>query len=381
MKRSGREKSIVKVAIVAGGTGGHIMPALALAEALANIGRPVAVDFICGSRPVELEIFVQAGVKPTVFPVGSSVSTGWTGRLARPLGLFYSFLKSLLKIRRYDVVVGMGGYITAPVLSAASTLRIPIVLHDSNTILGKVNRIMARRAKVVACGLPLAQVPDKVPANRIREVGTPVRREILKGDPDEAAREMYLRTDAFTILISGGSLGAPALNTLMARTLGELSRIWPEKPGLQVIWSTGARHFQDVRKLLDDQPLKGQIWVAPNIERMDHAYSLADLYVGRAGGSSLAEVLLCNLPAILFPLPIAADQHQRHNAHALARHKAALVFDEERIAPAELAEQIVGLVRQPSKLSEMAQAARHLSRPDAARDLARLVIEAAEGEV
>ncbi|MBN1866433.1 UDP-N-acetylglucosamine--N-acetylmuramyl-(pentapeptide) pyrophosphoryl-undecaprenol N-acetylglucosamine transferase [Candidatus Sumerlaeota bacterium] len=369
--------SSLRIAIAAGGTGGHIMPALALGEALGNIGHSVRIDYICGNRPVELDIYSKSGVMPRVFPVGSITEGGWLRRAWQYVGLAYTFLRSLLMIRRYDVVVGMGGYTTGPVLSAALLCRVPIVIHESNTVLGRVNRRLAPRARILACGLPLVAKPENVDPARIHVVGTPVRLFITKGSRAEAAETMYLQPDAFTLFVCGGSQGARGLNGLMARTLGHLSGIWPSDRPFQVVWATGAKNIESVREQLENERLRGQLFLAPTIERMDHAFAMADLAVGRAGGSWLAEIALCGIPSILVPLPHGADRHQHHNAEILVRHKAALGYEQDIIEPRELARQILELANDSLRLEMMASAARTLARPDAARDLARLVVETA----
>jgi UDP-N-acetylglucosamine--N-acetylmuramyl-(pentapeptide) pyrophosphoryl-undecaprenol N-acetylglucosamine transferase len=388
-----KESKPLRIAIAAGGTGGHIMPALALAQALNNIGRPVKVDFVCGNRPVELDIYAKAGIKPMVLSVGATSGTPLQ-KLWQRVALGFSFLKFLLLARRYDVMVGMGGYITAPVLTAACFARVPYILHDSNTVLGRVNRILAPKAPTtalervirifgseataLALGLPLAQIPEKVFANRLHVIGTPVRLFIAKGDRKEAAKEMYLNPDAFTLFINGGSLGARGLNQLMAQTLGVLSASWPNDVPMQVIWSTGQANFEETREALAAQPVKGQVFLAPSIERMDLAYSLTNLVICRAGGSTLAEMLLCGLPSILFPLPIAAEDHQRHNALALVKEGAAILLDEREVDAKRVASEIVKLVKDAKRLRKMANAARKMASPDAARDLASIVVRATE---
>jgi len=368
----------IRVALVAAGTGGHIMPALGLAEALGNIGRPVEVEYICGNRPVEREIYAQAGVTPRIFPVGSAVTSGM-GKALRMAGLGYSFVRSLLMTRRYDVAVGMGGYLSGPVLSAAAISRVPIVLHDSNTILGRANELMARRARVIACGLPLIRFPEGVEESRFVETGTPVRLSVMHGNREAAAREMYLQADAFTILIMGGSQGAVGLNRLMVRALESLGEIWPGPKRMQVIWSAGANNLPDLRADLEKHGVQGQMFLAPSIERMDEAYAMADLVVSRAGGSSLAEVLACAKPSILVPLPTSKDDHQRHNAEVLRKGQAALVYDENKADPRQLASEMASLIKEPLRRTALIEGARRLARPDAARDLAHLVLDVACG--
>lgn len=383
MERSSRltdvsNSSPLRVALVAAGTGGHIMPALALADALGNIGRQVEVEYICGNRPVELELYRHAGIEPRVFPVGSMSGAGGLAKAGRALGLGYSFAKSLSMMRRYDVAVGMGGYLSGPVLSAAALCRVPVVLHDSNTILGRANELMAKRAQAIACGLPLVEKPQGVPDERLHLVGTPVRLSVLRGDRAAAAGEMYFDPEGFTLLITGGSQGARGLNSLMARTLGCLNEMWPEPRRMQVVWSAGSGNLEAVRAEMEENGVQGQTYLAPSIERMDWAYAMADLVISRAGGSTLAEILACAKPSLLVPLPTSKNDHQRHNAEHLEKGQAALIFNEENTDPRRMAAEIASLVREPLRLTAMSEAARRLARPDAARDLAHLVIEAAE---
>lgn len=381
MKEQSPEPEPLRVAIAAGGTGGHIMPAIALAQALSNIGRPVRTDFLCGNRPIELDTYAVAGIKPRVFPVGSLTTGPAWKRACQRVGLAYSFLRSLLMIRRYDVVVGMGGYISGPVLTAAWIGRVPIVLHESNTVLGRVNRLMAKRAKIVACGMPLFERPEEIPPDRFVEIGTPARLNIARGNPDEAAMEMYLRRDCFTLLVTGGSQGAQALNELVAKTLGLLSALWHGEKDLQVIWSTGPDNLPKVRAALENQPLKGHIYLAPTIEKMELAYALTDLVVGRAGAASLSEILLCGLPSILIPLPNAVGDHQRLNSVVLVRNKAAVLLDERETSPEQLAGEILSFATDAERRNAMSQAAHRLACPDAGRDLARIVVDAALGNI
>ncbi len=374
-------KRTLRVAIAAGGTGGHIMPALALGDALSNIGHPVDVQFLCGSRDLEREIYADAEIDPIVFPVRSISSGGRVHRAIQMLGMAYTFMHSMWIMRRFDVVVGMGGYITGPVLSAAKILRIPFVLHDSNTVLGKVNTMMAPFAAVIAQGMPLLSRPEQVPEQRFVELGTPVRRGISRGSREEAAPTMFLADDeAFTILILGGSQGARGVNTLVADMLDDLMKIWPEDRLLQLIWATGSKNIQQVRDAVHDKPFRGRMWLAPTLERMDHAYAMADLVIGRAGGSTLAEILVCNLPSILIPYPQSKEDHQKYNATVLKRKGAALIFDEAESTASDLAKGVFELASDPEFLDEMADSARVLSCPDAARDLARIVVEVGTGQ-
>lgn len=356
------------------------MPALALSEALGNIGQPVHMEFFCGSRDVEKEIYANAGIKPHILPVDRFGSGSLFEKIKQGAGMALGSTRSLFKMHGFDVAVGMGGYVAASVLSAAYLARVPIVLHDSNSILGKVTRTLAPKARAIGLGMPLAKTPENIDPGLLIEVGTPVRLAVPRGNPQRAAETTYLRPDVFTLLIMGGSQGAKGLNNIAVQAIGIICSHWPKDKPLQVIWSTGAKNVEEVRHALQKQPVCGQFWIAPSIDKMEDAYALSDLVISRAGGSSLAELLICGLPSILFPLPQGADHHQHYNAGVLQRHKAALVMDEEQTQPITLAKAVLELASKPKQRETMSQAARRLSCPSAGRDLARLIVNVANGQ-
>jgi len=381
MKQQDKARSTLRVALAAGGTGGHIMPAIALAEVLGNIGYAIDIEFFCGNRPIEKKIYADAGIAPTQIPVGGMTSGGLLSRLAQAVGLVRGFLRCLFLVRNFDVVVGMGGYSSTPLLAAAWLTNVPIVLHDSNAVLGRVTRWLAPKAKALACGLPLVNPPRNVAPERIHDIGTPVRLWIPRGDAIEAAQGLYFDPDTFTLFICGGSQGAQGLNRFMGAVFQEMAAFWPADKTMQVIWSTGPKNVDEVRHLIQQHKLRGKFWITPVMDRMAHAFALSSLVLSRAGGSFLAEVLLCGKPSILFPLPHGADRHQHHNAEVLEKNGAAVVFDENTDSPRKVAEEILHFLQTERDLAVMSEAARRLSRPGAARDLARLIVQAATGEL
>lgn len=365
----------MRVALVAGGTGGHIIPAIALGQALGNIGCPVQVTYVCGKRDVELDIYARHNIEPEVLPVGSMLARGLWQKIWKYGALGCAFLKSLWLVGKMDAVVGMGGYVSAPFLLAASIRRRPIILHEQNTILGRVNRWMAKRAYRIACGMPLKNRPAQVDAERFAAVGNPVRLELARGLKSEAAPFFYMQEEGFTILVCGGSLGAPGLNSLVAEALGLLSEQWSSPHPLQVIWSTGKSDFDSTRERLRREEIRGRVWMAPHIERMRDAFAMADIVIGRAGASFLAECLLCGKPSILVPYPAAMENHQLHNASVLQRHDAAIILEESDASAADLAEAVMDLAGNGEKRKAMSRAAKELACPDAARDMALLVMD------
>ena len=373
------KKNEIRIALAAGGTGGHIMPALATADALRHLDHPARVDFFCGNRPGERRIYAAAGVEPCVLPLGPMTAGGPVRRIRQLFTLISGLFQAVRLIGRYDAVAGMGGYVAGPVLMAAWLRGVPFVVHDSNTILGRVNRWMGRRAKAIACGLPLAKTPPKIDPRKVIQLGTPVRPVIGRCHREEAARAMGVRSDAFTLFLNGGSLGGS--RTYAAVLIGALPILrqrWNDPRPLQVIWATGPTNLENIRAAMAEKNFTENLHLFPTIEHMEHPYALADLIIGRAGGSSIAEILNCGLPSILFPLPISAERHQYYNADVLARTGAAIVCADDKTTSEELAGIIADLSVNPDRLRNMAEAAHRLAHPDAARDLALLIERIAE---
>lgn len=377
---SASRPAAARVAIAAGGTGGHIMPALAAAEAIRALEPEAHVEFFCGRRPVELAIYREAGESPVALPCGDTGGASFASlRRAAAAPVAALAAARALRALRPDAVLGMGGYVCAPVLLAARALGVPVYLHESNAIPGRITRLFAPGAREVFLGFAAAAGKLSRRA-RPRVTGTPVRAALATQTRESAAAALGLDPRRFTILALGGSQGARALNEAILKTLPALDLEAEAARDIQFLWSAGAANYESVNTRLSGIALPSiylEMW--PSITRMDAAYACSDLVISRAGASTLAELTALGLPAILVPLPTARDDHQRANARALADAGAALVVEEGPEFAESLLRAILTLMRDPRRLESLAGAARRLAAQGAAREIAcRLLGRAAQ---
>jgi UDP-N-acetylglucosamine--N-acetylmuramyl-(pentapeptide) pyrophosphoryl-undecaprenol N-acetylglucosamine transferase len=362
------------VLIAGGGTAGHVFPAIALAERLA--AEPgVEVVFAGTATGQEARLVPAAGfafetVEARPLPRELSV-----GVLATPLAAMRSVGACRRLVERADVVVGMGGYVSAPVGVAAVLRRRPLVLHEQNAVPGLANRALARWARTVC--VSFAEARARLPGRtRVVVTGNPVRSRVLAvaRDPERLAAaafdELGLEPGLRTLVVFGGSQGALRLNTAAAQAIPTLVT---RRSDLQVLLLTGPMHERTVLGALGDV---ARVRVLGFLERMELAYAVADLVVARAGAATCAEVSVCGIPAVLVPYPHATGRHQDANARALERAGAAVVVPDAELTAERLTEVVLELLSDPARLSAMAREMRGWSRPEAAEALAREVLAA-----
>lgn len=359
----------MKVLIAAGGTAGHVLPALAVARVLADGGD--TVTFLGTETGQEARLVPAAGfalstvdVRP--FPrrpsrelAAAGLAAARSVRACRPL------------VEAADVVLGMGGYVSVPAGVAASRAGRPLVIHEQNAVAGLANRLLARRATVVALGVEAARAsfPRRVP---VRVTGTPLRADIVAaasrraGDPAgsrrDAAAALGFRDDRPILLILGGSLGAARLNAAAMGGLRDLD--------VQALLLAGAAHVERLRGAFADA---AGIRVEAFIDRMDLAYLAADLVVARAGAATCAELSVFGLPAVLVPYPHATGDHQSANARVLVEAGGAETVDDAAFDATALRSRVQRLLADRARLASMATAARRIARPRAGEDLAALL--------
>ena len=351
----------MRVLIAGGGTGGHLYPGIAVAEELRRRDPATVVSFVGTARGLEsrvvpalglpLDLIRSAGLK------GKSIGALMRGLALLPLSALDAW--RVLSRRRPDVVVGVGGYSSGPVLLLAALRRRPTLVMEQNTAPGFTNRLLARwvNAAAVSYEETLRFFP------RVGFVsGNPVRREFLDrsghGEPRAAEGKV-------SVLIVGGSQGARAVNEAMLAAAPALSA---HAAALAITHQTGERDLARVREGYAAAGLPAT--VEPFFHDVHARMTAADVVVSRAGASTLAELTILGKPLVLVPLPTAADDHQRKNALALARAGAAEVIDERELTGARVAEIVVALAGDPVRRNRMAQAARALGRPDAAARVA-----------
>ncbi len=367
----------MNVLIAGGGTAGHVFPALALARRLADT-HGAEVRFAGTSSGQEARLVPAAGfpfepveAKPLVRKVSFRALTS-------PFATLRSVKACRAVVKDADVVVGMGGYVSVPVAIAALRARIPLVVHEQNAVPGLANRTLARTARTVALSFPETErlLPRRA---RVLVTGNPVRDEIVAVQTNrdalakEARSELDLEEGRATVVVFGGSQGALHLN----RTMVDALRGLRGRTDLQVLVLTGPAHLDLVRlNLPRDAALV--VRVLPFLDRMELAYAVADLIVARAGATTVAEVTVCGLPAMLIPYPYATARHQEANARALQRAGGATIVMDDALSGDLLAGRIADLVDDRERLRRMADRSAAWGRPDAAETLAEAVTEAAK---
>ena len=348
------------ILIMAGGTGGHIYPGLAVADALRAQGWNVV--WLGAPNSMEAELVPKHG-----YPVAWVNFTGVRGKgLLRLLTLPFTLLRALgqsavaIFSYRPDVVLGMGGYITMPGGLMAAMLRRPLVIHEQNSIAGMSNKVLAQLAARVLSGFPGV-------LKRAEWCGNPVRADIA-ALPEPKVRYAE-RNGKLNVLVVGGSLGAQALNEAMPQALALMSE--QERP--KVLHQTGKKNLEAVRQLYERAGVKADI--LPFLEDMAHQYAQADVLICRAGALTIAELAAAGVASVLIPLPIAVDDHQTHNARFLSEQGAAVLLPQSELSAEKLAQLLRGFSRE--KLLAMAQAARSQAKPDATRQVVQVCAELA----
>ena len=363
-----------QIIIAAGGTGGHIIPALAIAEEIAHRQPAPGLLFLCGAKPLARQLYASAGYTPYVLNV-TPMRRGVPNRVRGVWQQAKAVVEAYRLLGRNDVhiVLGMGGYVAAPALLAGLLRRIPIVIHEQNTLPGRTNYLLARWAKAVLVGFQ--QTKDSFRTKRCYCVGNPVRRAIFFSQKDEARQFFDLPRDAPVILVLGGSQGAKMLNLAVLESIKTLNQLWTAPFPVQVLWSTGTQYYDIIESKIREAQLRHvRCQLLPYIQEMHLAYAAASLVICRAGASTIAELTAKGLPAILIPFPYAIHNHQLVNAQVLERDGAAIVIKEQALTVDNLATTILQLVSTPEQLSQMAERSRRLATPDAARNIVDILL-------
>jgi UDP-N-acetylglucosamine--N-acetylmuramyl-(pentapeptide) pyrophosphoryl-undecaprenol N-acetylglucosamine transferase len=368
--------SPMRVLIAAGGTAGHVFPGLAVARTLRDrFGAEVL--FIGRTDGQEATLVPEAGFRLVTVEARPFVRRMSVAALRAPLAALRAAGRARGVVRSADVVLGMGGYVSVPVSLAAGRERVPLVIHEQNAVLGLANRVAARWAAAVALGFEDASsgVPRRtravVTGNPVREsvLRVPIEREPLA---KEAFEELGLEPDRRTIAVFGGSQGALHLNRA---TVGAV-RILDGRSDLQILLVTGPNHYERFRREM--RPGGALLFRAePFVERMELVYASADLAVCRAGASTVAELSVCGVPALLVPYPYATGRHQEANARALQRAGGASVLLDDQLGSESLADRIIELVDHRERLALMTEASTAFGKPEAADALATLAAESA----
>ncbi|MBP1727956.1 MAG: UDP-N-acetylglucosamine--N-acetylmuramyl-(pentapeptide) pyrophosphoryl-undecaprenol [Deltaproteobacteria bacterium] len=349
----------MKLLIAGGGTGGHLFPGIAVAEEF--LGRDPAneVLFVGTERGVEARVLPRLGYRLELIAASGLRGKSLFSQLKGVAGLLYGYSQSrkILKAFRPDVVLGVGGYASAPVLLAARGLLLPRYIHEQNAIPGMSNKLLSRVA--LKTFISLEESRRFFPKETTLLTGNPLRRQILE---QVAGRDaVHPGEDGCHLLVFGGSLGAHSINMAMAAAAPLLARLGKQ---LTITHQTGEKDEAEVRSAYAAAGLDAS--VVPFIDDMAEAYHRADLIVCRAGATTIAEVTACGKACIFIPFPHAVDDHQRRNAEALLKSGAGFMLLERELAPESLARQIGELLTAPQLLRETGDNARSIARLDAA---------------
>jgi UDP-N-acetylglucosamine--N-acetylmuramyl-(pentapeptide) pyrophosphoryl-undecaprenol N-acetylglucosamine transferase len=350
--------------MAAGGTGGHVMPALAVARELRRLGYEAV--FVGTRRGLEARLAPAEGFRVEWIRIGGWQRVGLARRVRTLAELPWSVLRAALLLGRLGAaaVFSMGGYAAAPVCMAAWLRRIPVVLLEPNVAPGLVNRWTGRFAARILVNFPdTAAVFDP---GRTEVAGMPVREEFFRLPPKTPG-------EWFDVLVTGGSQGSRTLN-LAARESWPLFR--EAKARVRMVLQTGPAAYPELARQFEQSGMPGR--AVPFLDDMPAAFAAADLVVSRAGAGAVAELAAAGKPAILVPFPYAADQHQLRNAEALVRAGAARMVEDRRLDGRRLFSEVMELAGRAGELEAMGRAVRRFARPDAARRAAAALLEAAQ---
>ncbi len=358
-------KGKLNILLAAGGTGGHLFPAIAVAEQLQRLtDNNINLEFIGTKDRIESKIIPEMGYVYHTIPI-----TGYTGislqSVALPWRIFSSVLKSraLMKVREIDALICAGAYISFPPGVAAHQLGVPYYIMESNVNLGKTNEKLAPNADLIFTSFKESEsyINDDL-KNKIRNYGNPIRNFLLNlPDKNEAIESFELEVNKRTVLIIGGSLGARSINIAVEKSLHELAKL-----DFQFIWQTG-------KNFVAPANLPQNIKQTQFIKDMASAYAAADLVVSRSGATAVAEICVAGKPSILVPMPSASNNEQYFNAKAMEDAKAAVLVLDNKIGE-EFLTVMTDLAKDNAKLNQLSQAVRILAKPDAAERVAKEIL-------
>jgi len=358
-----------KFIISGGGTGGHIFPAISIANALKKQLPDAEILFVGALGRMEMERVPAAG-----YPIeGLPISGFDRNNMLRNVKVLVNLLRSLMLARRIisrfkpDVAIGVGGYASAPTLRAAAALGVPTVIQEQNSYAGVTNKLLAKKAKRIC--VAYEGMEKFFPADKIILTGNPVRQDLFSIAPKTKEAYQFFDLDPAkkTILVVGGSLGARTVNQSIIAGLEKLA-----KTDVQIIWQTGKFYIEDARKAAESFA-GSNLLVTDFVSRMDLAYSIADLVISRAGASSISELCLLAKPVILIPSPNVAEDHQTQNALALVRKDAAIMIKDVD-AKEQLVDKALELIENEAELKKLSSNILKMAEKDSADRIAKEVI-------
>jgi len=370
LQKQKKEMSQFRIIVSGGGTGGHIFPAIAIANAIKEKYPDSKIVFVGALGRMEMEKVPAAGYEIIGLPIMGLQRRLTLQNLKFPFKLIASMLKAkkIVKDFKPDVVVGVGGYASGPLLKAATSLGVPALVQEQNSYPGMTNKLLA--SKVEKLCVAYDNMDRFFPKEKIMLTGNPVRQDIKNLEAKRIRGIEYFGLDPNkkTVLVVGGSLGARTINHAIDAGVEELA-----KNNIQLVWQTGKLYVDEAAKTVAKYEGKG-IKTMPFISKMDYAYAVADVVVSRAGAMSVSELSIAKKPAIFVPLPSAAEDHQTKNAMALVNHNAALLVKDTE-AQELLMPMLIDLVKNDAEQQKIANNVAKMAFSDSANIIADEVIK------
>lgn len=355
----------VKIVISGGGTGGHIFPAIAIADTLKKRFPQAEILFIGAKNRMEMDRVPKAGYSIEGLWISGFKRELSLDNLSFPFKLISSMIKARKILKRFkpDVVIGVGGFASGPTMKTAASLGIPIVIQEQNSYPGVTNKIVSKKASVIC--VAYENMEQWFPKDKIVLTGNPLRNNIVSLDDkkDEARRYFNLKPDKKTILLVGGSQGALGINRGISAQIASF-----KEKDCQMIWQTGKHYYEQAVQEVNDNGLQDRIKCTVFIDRMDLAYAAADVVISRAGAMSISELSLLNKAVVFVPLPTAAEDHQTKNAMSLVNANAAIMVKNSETEK-ELLPTVFCLLEDEERQNEMKNNIARFSKPNAAEDI------------
>ena len=371
--RSMENETTYRVIIGGGGTGGHVFPAIAIARALSDMLKDVDILFVGALGRMEMEKVPEAGYKIVGLPVA-----GFQRRITlKNITFFFKLIRSMQRSRqlvrnfRPHVAVGVGGYASGPIIRAAASKKVPVLIQEQNSYAGVTNRLLAKKASAICVAYD--GMEKYFPPEKIILTGNPVRQDLLLPDAERAVSYASFGLDPGrkVILLIGGSLGARTLNRSMINNILSIAA-----SDVQVLWQCGKFYYEEARRALDESDARNVV-LMPFIREMNRAFQVADLVISRAGAGTISELCLVGKPVILVPSPNVAEDHQTRNARALTDHEAGvLIHDHE--AEKILIRAALELVQDEARKEKLSANIKKMALPDASARIAGEVIKLLE---
>lgn len=368
----------MNIIVSGGGTGGHIYPAITIIRTIQKMHPEAKFLYVGTKKGLEADIIPKEGLPFATVDIQGFERHLTPANLVRAGKAMVGVAKAMKIVRDFhpSVVIGTGGYVCGPILMAASLMHVPTLIQEQNVVPGITNKILSKFVTKIAAGTKEAM--PHFPKEKVFYTGNPIRSEVMTARKEDGTQEFGFDPQKKIVLISGGSRGARAINNAMIDILVQAAK----HPEVQYLHVTGKLGYPDVMAKLKkaglDLDKTKHIKVVPYLYDMPNAMAMADLAIFRAGATGLAELTARGIPAILIPYPYAAENHQEHNARALEEAGAARMILDRELTSQRLCAVLTELLSEDEKLAAMAEASRKLGHPQAAADIAKMVLEIAK---